>query len=76
MNANGKANGAFSIENDNAKHEAPKIENLFPEFEIKHVIIDFSCVNFIDTQAINGILQVSYSALNSNFFKIKAVIFI
>jgi len=29
-----------------------------PNFAIKHVIIDCSCVNFIDSQGVNGILQV------------------
>ena len=32
-------------------------------FNIKHVIIDCSCVNFIDSQGVNGILQVSQQEL-------------
>ena len=30
-----------------------------PKFDIKHIIIDFSCINFIDSQGINGIIQVT-----------------
>ena len=32
----------------------------WPNLAIKHVIIDCSCVNFIDSQGVNGILQVRY----------------
>ena len=34
-------------------------KNYLKNFNIKHVIIDCSCVNFIDSQGVNGILQVS-----------------
>ena len=39
-------------------------EPIYPDknknnFTIKHIIIDCSCVNFIDSQGVNGILQVN-----------------
>ena len=33
-------------------------------FDVKHIIIDCSCVNFIDSQGVNGILQVSLCKRN------------
>jgi MFS superfamily sulfate permease-like transporter len=32
--------------------------SFLPVFEIKHIIIDFSCINFIDTQGIHEVLQL------------------
>lgn len=35
------------------------IKIFFPEFEIKHVIIDCSCINFVDSQGIHEIFQLT-----------------
>jgi anti-anti-sigma regulatory factor len=29
-----------------------------PDFDIKHILLDCSCINFIDTQGIHAILEV------------------
>ena len=48
-------NNFSSIANQKEEIDASKY---LPNFAIKHVIIDCSCVNFIDSQGVNGIFQV------------------
>ena len=56
---NKKTNEVYCVENNgHIKMNDTKLEIHFPDYEIKHIIIDCSCVNFIDTQGISGILQV------------------
>ena len=44
-----------SILNQNEEIDSLKY---MPNLVIKHIIIDCSCVNFIDSQGVNGIFQV------------------
>ena len=55
-----KSTGATSISDlENQIANSEKIKNLL-NFRIKHIVIDCSCVNFIDSQGVNAIIQVSF----------------
>ena len=62
-------NSANDLESQINNNE--KIKSLL-NFKIKHLVIDCSCVNFIDSQGVNAILQVFifpflYKPLSINF---------
>ena len=57
MNGKHLENGIYIVENDEVPYNEHHLKS---EFEIMHLIIDMSGVNFIDSQGITGILQVEY----------------
>ena len=56
---------AISIIEKSQKDFMLKIDNISHDLKIKHIIVDLSCVNFIDTQGINCLIQVN------NLYKIS-----
>ena len=64
------ANSISDLESQIANSE--KIKNLL-NFRIKHIVIDCSCVNFIDSQGVNAIIQVSIHCPDCylTYFKLK-----
>jgi hypothetical protein len=35
-----------------------QVKNALDDIKLKHIILDFSCVNYIDSQGVNAVLQV------------------
>ena len=45
--------------------ETPE-KNFLPDLKLKHILLDFSCVNYIDSQGIDAVIQVVYVLLIAN----------
>ncbi len=41
-----------------------KIDSILDNLKLRHIIIDMSCVNYIDSMGINEILHVSFLYFN------------
>ena len=44
---------------DEKQNDVTNFDKVLQEIEIKHIIIDLSCANFIDSQGINCLIQVN-----------------
>ena len=49
-------------------------EKILSELEIKYVIMDCSCMNYVDSQGVNEILNVTYIFLFALFYLIATSI--
>ena len=49
-------------------------EKVLSELEIKYVIMDCSCMNYVDSQGVNEILNVTYIFLFALFYLIATSI--
>lgn len=36
------------------------VDEILNEIKLKYIILDFSCVNYIDSQGVNAIIQVKF----------------
>jgi hypothetical protein len=53
---------------DEKQNDVTNFDKVLQEIVIKHIIIDLSCANFIDSQGINCLIQV-----NTIILKIKQI---
>jgi anti-anti-sigma regulatory factor len=43
-------------------------EKVTQELKLKYIILDCSCVNYIDNQGVDTLIQVNFDILTFNFF--------
>ena len=65
----------IGFNNDSVENQGDPEKNILSKISLKNIIIDCSCVNYIDTQGVNAILQVIDLIIlnllllcNNNFF--------
>lgn len=56
---------------ENKKRITDKIKmKIMDEIEHKHIILDCSCMNYVDTQGVDTILKVDKNKSNQKYYKL------